>query len=143
ETVAGIPILVEQVAETQIGDTRAAEHSESGERRRIGTDSGYRLQPVAAALERRAVMGRAEEQQRAQSLGPLAPRLPRVSNRAARNQPAHAVSENRQPATPARPRLEERLEHARELPSVLRNVTPAVVVHVHGRAAEIARERRA
>ena len=88
-----MPVLVEHVAEAQVGDAGAADLPEPRERRAVAADAEQHVDPVAAALERRAVVRRAEADQRAQLRAPArGPRLAVVA-RAARDEPAHAVTE--------------------------------------------------
>ncbi len=61
EAIAALPVLVEQVAVAQVGDAGAAQLAQARERRRVGRGAEQQVDPVAAALERRAVVRRAEE----------------------------------------------------------------------------------
>ena len=57
ETIASSPILVEQVAEAQVGDAGAADLAEPGEGAAIGDFADRRFDPRADALQRGAMMG--------------------------------------------------------------------------------------
>ena len=63
--------------------------------------------------------------------------------RAASDEAAHAVTHDRQLVDRYRPLRDEALEERRELAAVRRNMTAAVVGEIHGRDAEILRERGA
>ncbi len=133
EAVAMPPILVEQAAEAQVGDAGAADLAEAGERDRVGAGVQDDVHPVAAALQRDAMVRRAEEDHLAKPPGPLVPRRVAVVPCAARYQPAHAVADDVQVDHGHLPRLHQLLDQPGERPSVGGDVEPAVVVEVYGR----------
>ena len=61
ESIRARPVLVEQVAVAQVGDAGAAQPAQARERRGIGRRAQQRVDPLAGALERRAVVRGAEE----------------------------------------------------------------------------------
>src|SRR5258705_5245293 len=136
EAIAIAPVFVEQVAVAKIGDAGAPQHAEPRKRRRVRASPHERLQPVAAALERRAMMRRAEEDDRLQDVAPGARRI-RLAVGAADDEPSHAVRDDRELAYRNRPTIDEPIEERCELTTVFRNVPSAVVVEVDGRVAEV------
>ena len=143
EAIAALPVLVEHVAEAQVGDAGAADSPQARQRSAVAAHAEQEIDPVAAALERGAVVGRAE----ADELGELAP--PAVSGElavvagAARHQAAHAVTDDHQLVDGHGPGGDERLELRGEAAPVGRDVQAAVVIEVDRRVAEVARQRRA
>src|SRR5689334_22198795 len=93
EPVAPLPVLVEDVAEAQVGDASAAQLAEHGQRRAVAADAEPHLEQVAATLERRAVVwcGQTYELRQLRSEG-VAGRVCSVAG-AARHQAAHAVTD--------------------------------------------------
>jgi hypothetical protein len=114
----------------QIGDTGAAQLAEPRERDRVSTRVEQHVHAVATALQWRAVMRRAQKDERTQRTHPsLSGRLAR-GTRAADDEPAHAVADEHQVAHRNGPRRDHPLEQHRELCAVGRNVASAVVPEV-------------
>ena len=84
-------------------------------------------------------MRRAQEDDRAQLVAPSMLHLFRVVTRAPREQPTHAVGDDRDRLDGDRPLRDELLEQRVERPSVRGDVQAAVVVEMHRRVSEIAR----
>src|SRR5688500_10125651 len=89
EPSAALPVLAEHVAEAEVGDARAADPTECAEWSRVRREIEQPIDPVATALERSAVMWRAERDQRAQTIAPV----PADMTGTARDEAAHAVAE--------------------------------------------------
>lgn len=67
ETIAALPILVDEVAVAKVGDAGAADPAEPGERGRIGDFSKDEMDPAADSFKRRSVVRRAEKDELAQT----------------------------------------------------------------------------
>src|SRR6185295_992841 len=70
EAVATEPILVEEIAVTEIGDAGAAHLAEAREGRGVGGPLQDSVEPVSATLEGRAVVRCPEKDERAQPMPP-------------------------------------------------------------------------
>ena len=79
-------------AVAQVGDTCATCPTQMRERRHVRTQTHHRVEPVAAALQRRALMRRAKKYELAKILGPPVSCRMAVMTGASGNKPAHAVS---------------------------------------------------
>ncbi len=73
KAVAPVPVPVLHRTVTQVRDARAAQLAEAGERDRIGAGAEQHVDAVPAAFQRRALVRRAEKDERAQ---PALPRVP-------------------------------------------------------------------
>src|SRR5271165_3158680 len=93
EAVATLPIFVHQVSVAQVGDAGAADLAEPREGSRIRRLAQNDVDPIADALERRAVMRRAEKDELAQFLPPLAARLLAIGAGASRDEAAHTMAD--------------------------------------------------
>jgi hypothetical protein len=125
----------------QVGDAGAPDPAEAGERRAVRDLLDETMEAVPAALERRAVMRRPEEDEVPEETRPATAGERAVVDCAACHEAAQAVSEDRHFVDGHGPRSEERVEHPGELSPVRRDVPAGVVVHVDRRVAERARER--
>ena len=143
EAIALVPVLVDQVAEPQIGDARAADLAEASEWRGVRARAEQHVHPVAAALERRAVMRRAEEDELVETPQPRVARQRAVVAGAAGDEPAHAVPDEHELGQRHRPALHQRFEQLGERAPVGRDVEAAVVVQIDRRVPEVARQRGA
>jgi phosphoglycerol transferase MdoB-like AlkP superfamily enzyme len=140
EAIAAMPVLVQEAAVAQVRDSAASYLAETGERGAVRAQAERRVDPAPAALEWRAVVRRPEEHDRCELAQPaMAEPRARFAG-AARDEPAHAVSEDRQLLDPARPAADELLHDAREAAAVRGDVQAGVVAQVDGRVAEIARQ---
>ena len=143
EAIVPFPVVVEQAAVAQVGDPRAPDLPEMGERERIRADAQRRLNEVPGAFPRRSVMRRAQEHDRPDEPRPGVPGLDRVEEGASRHESAHAVGHDHQLRRPDGSVREKRFEKPVELASAGRDVTPRVVAQVDRRQAEVALERGA
>jgi hypothetical protein len=64
ESIPFLPVLVEEIAVSEIRDAGAADRAETSEGPGIGRLPDQAMQSVAGALERRAMVRRAEEDER-------------------------------------------------------------------------------
>src|SRR6516162_10206315 len=56
ETIDPLPVFVEQIAVTQVGDAGAADFDQSSERRTVRAQAQEDTHPVTAALQRRTMV---------------------------------------------------------------------------------------
>jgi len=126
---------------TQIGNAGAANPSEALQGRHVGRLPEHGVDPVPAALERRAVMRGAEKDDLAQRLRPRVTRARGHIERTARDQATHAVRQDDEFPERHRPGSDEGFERIGECTTVGRNVQPGVVVQIDGRVAEVLRQR--
>ena len=134
EAVLARPVLVEKAAVAKVGDAGAAQLAEARERGRVRARVEHHVHPVAAALERRAIVRRAEEDDLAHAPRPLVPRRPRRSGRrcAPPARPCCARRSRSPRREPARPSTSD-CEQAGKLAAVGGDVQAAVVVQVDRR----------
>jgi hypothetical protein len=139
------PVFVDELARTEILDAGAAPLEQArGDARAGGVDRAeQRRGELAHALERGAVVGRAERDHATHEPGPAEPLDVGVVARAADHEPAHAVPHQHELVELDRPRRDERRERARQEPPVLGDVAPRVVASPERADAEISREQRA
>ena len=134
----------QDVAQPQVGDAGAAQLAQTRERRGVRRGASSRSTPVAGALERRALVRRAQEHEvvdaRRASAGRLA--VSAVVQRAARHQAAHAVAEHHQPLDRHRPGVVQPLHQLRQDAPLVETLQAAVVVQVDRRVAELAAPTR-
>jgi hypothetical protein len=86
-------VFVDHVAVAEVGDTRAAEVPQLRERRAVAVGVEEHVNPVPSALERRAVVRRAERDEGAELRSPRRLLRFRVEAGAAGHEAAHAVAE--------------------------------------------------
>ena len=127
----------------QIGNARAAHLAQSRKRRGIGADAEHDIDPVAATLQRRAVVRRAKKDHFAQYAQPALAIVMRRCAGTARHQPAHAVADDHQLRNRLRPLFDEPFKQIGEGLPVAGNMQPAVVVQIDRRVAAVPRQHRA
>ena len=125
------PIFVEQVAEAQVADAGGAQPTDPHDRRDVRAHREQRLRQIASALEWCTVMWRAEEHEALHRREPTVPGAPPVLACSARDQTAHAVTEQHE----LRDRVlrEELLERIGEIAAIVRDVAAGVVRRVDRR----------
>ena len=82
-----VPVFVHQIAEPQIGDARAADLANASQWRGVLAHAEQDVDPVAAALQRRPVMRRAEENELVDPPRPFVARQRAVMEGAAGDEP--------------------------------------------------------
>jgi len=137
ETIAAFPVLVEHVAVAHVGDARATNLSQPRKRSAVSTHPEERVDPISTALPRRAVVRRADADQRSQLCTPRMVRDFGVVTCTARYEAAHAVAEQHDLVDRNRPCAREPLEQCIELAAVRGDVQTGVVENVDRRAAEV------
>ncbi len=137
------PVLVEDAAVAQVGNARAADLRQAGQRRGVGAELEDDIDPVAAAFQGCAMVGGAEKDQLPQMIQPAMAGEPAVVAGAARQQAAHAVADDHQLFDRHRPRLQQGFQHSGQGAAVGRNMPAAVVVQVERRVAAGGGQRRA
>ena len=140
KAVVAAPVLVAHVAVAQVGNAGAAQHAQAREGLGVRLTLEQHVDPVPAALQRRAVVGRAQEHQCAEPPHPIGALLRAVVHRAARHQSPHAVTDDDQRLHRHRPGRHQRGQLPGQRPAVGRHVQTRVVVQVDGREAEVARQ---
>jgi len=134
------PVVIEHGTVAQIGNAGTSELAEPCKGHRVWARAEQHVDTVATALQRRAVVRRAEKDERAQEAHPSVSGPLRRCTCAADDEPAHAVSDEDQVAQRHGPRLDQPLEQRRELRAVGRDVAPAVVTQVHGIGVQVTRQ---
>ena len=129
----------------KVRDPAASDFPEPRERGRVRACIEDPVDPIPAAFQGRALVGRAEEDEVAQRAEPLVARDRCVGAGAARHQPAHAVADDRELLDRHRPGFQQRLEHLGERAPIGGDVATAVVVQVdlrhRARRGRIPRQR--
>src|SRR5208282_3698600 len=92
EAIAALPIFIQQVAVTQIGDAGAANLAEAGQRGSVRARLQDEVYPVPYALQRHSMVRRAEEDESVQPLRPPVARRRAVVAGTTGNQAAQAVA---------------------------------------------------
>ena len=138
--VAVAPVCVDERAVAQVANARRAAAQEVREHARLGQRGERCRSGVHALLERRAEVRRAERDHMPNELGPAPPARRALVARAARDQPAHRVSDERDLVHGKRPRVDHLREQRGQRSAVFGDVKTAVVAHVQRRAADVARE---
>ena len=141
ETVPILPIAVEQSAITKIGDARAANPAGMRKSRRVPALAECKMQPLAAALHRSAVVRRAKENELAQTPRPIVSRLSAVMARASRHQASHAAPEDNQLLQRDGPFGGKSLQQTGKRAPVDGNMQAGVVVQIYRGVPQIAGER--
>src|SRR5262249_784812 len=120
-------------AVAQIGDAGAAQHAEGRERRAVGRPAQRALDEVAGALERRAEVRRAPEDEGREAAQPRVARGRGGVAGGAGDQAAHAVADDDDFRGGDGPIAHQRLERRREVAAIRGNGTAAVVANVDRR----------
>ena len=141
KTVVAVPVLIEHATEAQVGDPGAAQLAEPGKRRGEGRAAEQDVDDVASALQRRAVVWRAEKDDVPQPLRPTQPVRSGVMHRTADEQAAHAVRQHADLFDWHRPMLEQLLQLQRQFASILRDVQAGVVAQANRRHPKLGRQR--
>ena len=140
---AVVRMRVERMAVTQVGDAGAADLADARQRGRERRRAQDHVDPVAAALQRCAVVRRAHADQMAQELQPDVIQPCGLTAGAARDQSAHAVADDRDLVDRHRPLLLQGVELFGELSAVVGDRQPGVVVQIQRRVAQRIGEHRA
>ena len=143
ETVAALPVLVQEGAVAQVGDAGAAhlaEPAEGGGVKRLAEDH---IDPIADPFERRAMVGRSEKDELLELAPPRVARRLGVETGAAGDEAAHAVADDDEVFDLDRPGGDQRLQRLGEGAAVQRDVQAGIVGERDRRIAEVAGERRA
>src|SRR5712671_4558453 len=107
------------------------------ERRTVPADAEEQMDPASAALQRRSMVRRPEENDLPERAPPaMSGNLAGVAG-AARHEPSHAVGEDGQLLDRKRPSRDEILEQRRQPPAVRRDVQAAVVMSVDRGVSEV------
>ena len=134
----------DDVAPPQVVDARAAQLAQTRQRRRIRRGAEQQVHAMPRALERRALVRRAQAHEVVDACRPAqAAALDQrgVVQRAARHQAAHAVAQHHQAFDRHRPGVEQPFHQLRQDAAVGRDTEAAVVVQVDRRVAQLARQR--
>ena len=143
EPVPVLPIAIEQIAITKIGNARAANPREMGKGRCVTACFEREMEPLAAALHGSAVMGRTKENEFAKVARPTMSLGIAKITCAPSNKPAHAVANNDKFLDGGRPPLDKAFQQFGKRAPIGGNMQPRVVVQINRRVAQIARQGRA